>query len=121
MADSFIAYRRASTKKQTIGLEIQRAGVEDYIQRNGGELIAWYEDVGAAAKSAGDLSKAQPNLVRALAHSLNVQATLIVARLDRLTRSTAVLALTLEDGPPLLVVETPDASPFILQIYAAVA
>ena len=46
----------------------------------------------------------------------------MTARTDyRLTRSTAGLALILECGPKPLVVETPNARPFVLQIYAAAA
>jgi DNA invertase Pin-like site-specific DNA recombinase len=119
--ERFVAYRRSSTPEQTIGLEMQQTAIDQYVERVGGRLIDWYKDVGSASPTQNRLQKQQPELVRAIARARAEMASLIVARLDRLTRSTAVLALLLESGPELLVVETPKASPFVLQIYAAAA
>lgn len=119
--ERFVAYRRSSTPSQTIGLEMQQSAIDDYVCRTGAEIINWYQDVGSASPTQARLPKHQPQLVRAIAHARAEKASLLVARLDRLTRSTAVLALLLECGPKLLVVETPSASPFVLQIYAAAA
>ena len=119
--DRFVAYRRSSTPQQTIGLEMQQTAIDQYVHRNHGKLIDWYQDVGSASPTQSRLPKQQPQLVRAISRARAENALLIVARLDRLTRSTAVLALLLESGPRLLVVETPNASPFVLQIYAAAA
>jgi DNA invertase Pin-like site-specific DNA recombinase len=117
----FIAYCRSSTRQQTIGLEMQRAAIDDYVQRKQAEIVDRYQDVGPASPTNYGLARQQPQLVLAMARAENENAAVIVSRLDRLTRSTAVLALMLECGPPLLVVETPGAAPFVLQIYAAVA
>jgi DNA invertase Pin-like site-specific DNA recombinase len=106
----FVAYCRSSTPKQTIGLEMQQTAIDQYVHRTRGELIDWYQDVGSASPTQSRLPKQQPQLVRAISRARAEIASLIVARLDRLTRSTAVLALLLESGPPLLVVETPNAS-----------
>jgi DNA invertase Pin-like site-specific DNA recombinase len=119
--ERFVAYRRSSTPEQTIGLEMQETAINQYIDRTHGDLVAWYQDVGSASPTQSRLPKQQPQLVCAISRALAENASLIVARLDRLTRSTAVLALLLESGPHLLVVETPNASPFVLQIYAAAA
>ena len=119
--ERFVAYRRSSTPSQTIGLEMQQSAINDYVRRTGTGIIASYQDVGAASPTQARLPNQQPQLVRALEQARAEKASLIVARLDRLTRSTAVLALLLECGPKLLVVETPNASPFVLQIYAAAA
>lgn len=117
----FVAYRRSSTPRQTIGLEMQKTAIDDYSNRTNSEIIAWYQDVGSASPTQARLPNQQPQLVRAIAHARTEHASLLVARLDRLTRSNAVLALLLESGPPLLVIETPTAGPFVLQIYAAAA
>jgi DNA invertase Pin-like site-specific DNA recombinase len=107
--------------KQTLGIEIQRRAISDYVRRVRGEIVAWYEDFGSASASLPRLGKHQPELERALAHAREIGAALTVARLDRLTRSTVVLCVILETGPRLVVAETPNAGPFVLQIYAAVA
>src|SRR5260370_26818755 len=97
---------------------MQQSAIDDYVRRTGTEIIASYQDVGTASPTQARLPNQQPQLVRALAQARAENASLIVARLDRLTRSTAVLALLLECGPKLLVVETPTAIPFVLQVYA---
>jgi DNA invertase Pin-like site-specific DNA recombinase len=117
----FIGYRRSSTKHQTIGLEIQRRDIETHVERTGGEIIRWYTDVGSASATLRRLAKEQPNLHRALDDARKCKATVIAARLDRLTRSCAVLAAILESGPKLLIASAPTNTPFVLQIYAAVA
>lgn len=117
----FIGYCRSSTSKQTIGLEIQRYDIETHVQQAGGEIICWYTDVGSASATLKRLAKDQPNLDRALADARKSKATVIAARLDRLTRSCAVLAAILESGPKLLIASAPTVTPFVLQIYAAVA
>jgi DNA invertase Pin-like site-specific DNA recombinase len=121
MKQQFVGYSRSSTKAQTIGLEIQRIEIEKYVQRADGEIVAWYTDVGSASATLKRLPKDQPNLSTALADARKAKATLIAARLDRLTRSCAVLSSILENGPDLLIAGTPTASPFVLQVYAAVA
>jgi DNA invertase Pin-like site-specific DNA recombinase len=121
MEQQFVGYSRSSTRAQTIGLEIQRNEIERYVQRAGGEIISWYTDIGSASATLKRLSKNQPNLSSALTAARKSKATLIAARLDRLTRSCAVLASILENGPKLVIAGTPTATPFVLQVYAAVA
>jgi DNA invertase Pin-like site-specific DNA recombinase len=118
---SFVAYCRSSSRHQPIGLEIQRQRIEAYASRVEGQILAWYQETRPASTTAADIPKRQPELCRALEHCHRTGATLIVARLDRLSRSTAFFAGLLESGPPILVVEIPQASHFILHIYAAVA
>src|SRR5258708_21363696 len=100
---------------------MEQAAIDQHVHRTRGELSDWYQDGGSGSPTQSRLPKQQPQLVRAISRARAEIASLIVARLDRLTRSTAVLALLLESGPPLLVVETPNASPFGLQIYPAAA
>lgn len=119
--EQFIAYCRSSTARQTLGLEIQRRAIEDAIRRRQGEVVAWYQEVAHTSPTRARLAKAQPELHQAIEHAARTGATLIVARLDRLTRSTAVIAVLLESGPSLVVADIPNAGPFLLHLYAAVA
>jgi DNA invertase Pin-like site-specific DNA recombinase len=118
---SFIAYCRVSSRKQPAGLELQRQRITAYVERVKGQILAWHEEMRQASPKASNVPKRQPELWRALDECRAAGATLIVARLDRLSRSTAFLSGLLESGPPLLIVDTPNASHFVLQIYAAAA
>jgi len=118
---TFVSYCRASTPLQVIGLEMQRRTIRAYAERIGAEIIASFEETKRASPVVAGFGRHQPELARAIEHCRGSNATLIVARLDRLTRSSALLSTLLEAGPPFVVAEIPNASPFILQIYAAVA
>src|SRR5690349_243336 len=98
-AQILVAYTRASTAQQVLGLEIQRNAIDRYRACAGAEVVAWYQDIGTASRGLSRLTKDQPALGRALAHARSLNANLIAARLDRLTRSTAILAEILESGP----------------------
>jgi DNA invertase Pin-like site-specific DNA recombinase len=81
-----IAYTRVSTEEQAVSglsLEAQRAAIEAECQRRGLDLLAVHEDAGYSAKTLS-----RPGLTAALddLHAGRGSA-LMVARLDRLTRS----------------------------------
>lgn len=81
-----VAYLRVSTDKQAdhgVSLDAQRAKVEAYAALYGVELVAVVVDSGASAKSLD-----RPGLTEALGLLSSGEATaLLVAKLDRLTRS----------------------------------
>jgi DNA invertase Pin-like site-specific DNA recombinase len=81
-----IGYARVSTEEQAtsgLGLSAQRAALEDECRRRHLPLLALYEDAGLSGKSL-----ARPALSEALAALDRGEATvLMVAKLDRLTRS----------------------------------
>jgi DNA invertase Pin-like site-specific DNA recombinase len=117
----FVCYCRSSTTVQQLGLEFQRQIVKEHVAASGGALIGWFEEVCSASPTAKGYEKHQPELAKAVALCRREAATLLVARLDRLTRSTALLSILLEEGPSLVVAETPHASRLMLQVYAALA
>src|SRR6516164_4280837 len=81
-----IAYLRCSTDEQAssgLALDAQRAAIQTEAERRGEPLLAVYEDAGHSAKTL-----ARPALTRALAAlDAGTGTALIVAKLDRLTRS----------------------------------
>ena len=84
MKGKFVAYYRVSTGKQAasgLGLEAQRNAVADYLNGGRWTLLEEYTEV-ETGKNAD-----RPQLARALALCRIHKATLIVAKLDRLTRS----------------------------------
>jgi DNA invertase Pin-like site-specific DNA recombinase len=91
---TYISYLRVSTDQQGrsgLGIEAQRAVVAAHVSQAGGLLIHELEETESGKKSD------RPQLAAALAACRTYRATLIVAKLDRLTRDTAFL-LTLVDG-----------------------
>lgn len=82
-----IGYVRVSTEEQAdsgLGLEAQRAAIRAECTRRGWELATIFEDAGASGKSL----KGRPALAEALSDLETGQAAaLVVAKLDRLSRS----------------------------------
>lgn len=92
---NFIAYYRVSTSKQGasgLGLEAQRKAVDDYLNGGNWKVIAEFTEVESGRKAA------RPELEKALAAARLHKAPIIVAKLDRLTRSVAFLSRLLEAG-----------------------
>ncbi len=95
-AGTAVAYLRVSTAEQAdsgAGLDAQRATVEAECARRGWTLTAVYVDAGASGKSLDG----RPQLAEALAAVDNgTAAALVVAKLDRLSRSVRDAAGLLE-------------------------
>lgn len=95
MADGkFIAYYRVSTARQGrsgLGLEAQQAAVRAYLNGGSWELTAEYTEI-----ESGKVND-RPQLAAALAACKKHKATLVIAKLDRLSRNAGFL-LTLRDS-----------------------
>lgn len=115
-----IAYYRVSTKRQGdsgLGLEAQRAAVLDHVERAGCSLIAEYQEVESGRKDD------RPELTKAIAHARAAKATLIVAKLDRLSRRALYVLQALQDAAdvPFVICDLPGATPLTIGIYALIA
>jgi DNA invertase Pin-like site-specific DNA recombinase len=72
--------------------------------------------------SAVTLSERRPELATALADAKRRKCPVLVAKLDRLSRDVAFIAGLMAQRVPFIVAELgPDADPFMLHIYAALA
>jgi DNA invertase Pin-like site-specific DNA recombinase len=60
-------------------------------------------------------------LTKALAHARRIGATLLVAKLDRLSRSVRFIATVLDAGVEFRACDVPDASRLLLHILSVVA
>lgn len=78
----FISYTRVSTNKQGLGLEAQTANIESYVKMQGGIIIGSYSE-----KESGKETINRPQLQEAIKQAKSESATLIVAKLDRLSRN----------------------------------
>jgi len=113
-----VAYYRVSTSEQGrsgLGLEAQKAAVEDYLRRKGATLVAEFTEIESGARND------RPQLQAALKRAKVSNATLVIAKLDRLSRNAAFL-LTLRDaGTDFVAVDMPDANPVTVGIMAVIA
>lgn len=81
----FIAYLRTSTKDQMLGIEAQRAKAQAYALAQGGQIVAEFEEHESGRNDA------RPELARAISYCEKTGATLLIAKLDRLSRRVAFL------------------------------
>jgi DNA invertase Pin-like site-specific DNA recombinase len=113
-----IPYYRVSTAKQGrsgLGLEGQQAAVKDYARRIGGKVLTAYKEVETGKRSD------RPELAKAMALCTRCQGTLVIAKLDRLSRNLHFLSGLMESGVDFVCCDMPAASRFTLHIMAAVA
>jgi len=114
----FVAYYRVSTKAQGgsgLGLEAQRGAVLAYLNGDDWSLLAEFTEV----ESGKHNDRAQ--LRAALARCKLTGATLVIAKLDRLSRNVAFLANLMDSGVEFVACDNPTATRFTLHILAAVA
>lgn len=114
-----VAYYRVSTQKQArsgLGLAAQREAVERLARERGGRIIAEFTE---AESGKSDLNR--PELRRALNRAKITGATLVVAKLDRLSRSAAFLTTLQESGAAFIAADMPLADNFTVGIMAMVA
>ena len=115
----FVAYYRVSTKmqgKSGLGLEAQEKAVTDYLGQNGKELIASFTEI-----ESGRMNQ-RPELLKALALCRERGATLIVAKIDRLSRDASYLLGLLRDAQvDFYFCDLPSADKFTIGILALVA
>lgn len=114
----FIAYYRVSTARQGrsgLGLEAQEKAVADYLGGNGWEIIKAYTEVESGRKAD------RPQLAAAFAACRLHQATLIIARLDRLSRDAAFLLGLQKEGVRFVAADMPHADETVVGFMAVMA
>lgn len=120
----FIAYYRVSSAKQDRtgnGMEAQRRDIGIFMAAYAcdGDVVASYQDV---ASGKHDDPRRRPGLSEALAHCRRIGATLLVSKLDRLSRKVLHIAQLVEDkSVKFKVVSMPYADTFQLHLYASLA
>jgi len=114
----YVGYYQVSTAKQGrsgLGLEAQKAAVAEFVRSQGGTLAREFTEVESGKRND------RPELVRALAHARRTGATLLVAKLDRLSRNLAFLSALMESKVDFRCCDNPHATRFTIHILAAVA
>jgi DNA invertase Pin-like site-specific DNA recombinase len=113
-----INYYRVSTAKQGksgLGLEAQRAAIEAFCASRGCEPLGEYTEQESGKRDG------RPELAKALHHAKVTGATLVIAKLDRLSRNVAFLAALQEAGTKFVAADMPEANQLTLHIMAAMA
>jgi DNA invertase Pin-like site-specific DNA recombinase len=112
----YISYLRVSSAKQGatgLGIEAQRTAVKNLASN--GELITEYVEV---ESGKNDL---RPKLAQALAECRKTGATLLIAKLDRLSRSVKFLFELRDSGVNLRAADVPEFNTMTLGILAVMA
>jgi len=122
MEGKYIAYYRVSTQQQGrsgLGLEAQRASVAAYLNDRRWEMLREFTEV-ETGKGANALDK-RPQLRAALKLCKKRNATLLVAKLDRLARNVHFLSGLMESRVKFMAVDMPDVNRLTVHVLAAVA
>ncbi|MBR0670564.1 recombinase family protein [Neoroseomonas soli] len=109
---------RVSTAEQGnigLGLEAQQASIRSFVAAQGWTLVAEYSDI------ASGKDDRRSGFQAALARCRRLDAVLVAARLDRITRRAHTLSQLLEDGFSIRAADMPGADDLMLRIYAAMA
>jgi DNA invertase Pin-like site-specific DNA recombinase len=118
MPAKFVSYYRVSTDRQGrsgLGLEAQQAAVRNYLDGGEFQLVGEFTEIESGHKIE------RPQLAKALGLCKRHKATLLIARLDRLARSVHFISGLMETGVRFIACDMPEATPFMLHIYAAAA
>src|SRR5258708_4413737 len=118
-----IAYLRVSTQPQQrwgFGIEAQRAAIERFAAAESLLITAEYSEF-ETGKGADALDR-RPQLAAALAAARKAKCSIVVSKLDRLSRDVAFVSGLMAQRVPFIVAELGrDADPFMLHLYAALA
>lgn len=113
-----VAYFRVSTEGQGrsgLGLEAQREAVSRLCQSRGWQIVADFTEVESGKRDD------RPQLIAAMHRAKVTGATLVIAKLDRLSRSAAFLTALQEAGTPFVAADTPEACETTVGILAVIA
>ena len=118
MVQRFLAYERVSTARQGasgLGLEAQRNSIDAFAAARAAEILARFTEV-ESGKTAN-----RPELTAAIQLARLTGATLVIAKLDRLSRNAAFLLTLRDSGVRFLAVDMPEANDLTVGIMALVA
>ena len=114
----FIAYERVSTARQGasgLGMEAQRQAIDRFATSRSAEVLARFTEVESGRNPN------RPELTKAIQLARLTGATLVIAKLDRLSRNAAFLLTLRDSGVHFLAVDMPEANDLTVGIMALVA
>lgn len=121
LVNRYVAYYRVSTDKQGrsgLGMDAQQASVTAHASAVGAEIVGSYTEVETGKR---DGLENRPELRKAISHAKRSKATLVVAKLDRLSRSVALTSMLHQSHVDFIACDNAAANRLTIQILAAVA
>lgn len=113
-----VAYYRVSTERQGrsgLGLDAQRQAVERYAHQHGARVLESVTEVESGKRDD------RPELARAIMLAKVTGATLVIAKLDRLSRDAAFLLTLKKNGTRFVAADLPNADETTVGVLAVVA
>lgn len=114
----FVSYIRVSTARQGrsgLGIEAQREAIRQHIKSSDGEHVSEFIEIESGRRS--DRSE----LAKALSACRAQRCTLIIAKIDRLSRSLSFVSALMDSGVDFVATDNPAANRLTLHVLAAVA
>jgi DNA invertase Pin-like site-specific DNA recombinase len=114
----YIAYYRVSTERQGrsgLGLEAQQHAVAEFLRSTGGTLHSEFTEVQSGKDNF------RPKLTEALKLCRLTNSTLLIAKLDRLSRNAAFLLTLQAAGVRFVAADMPDMNETVVGIMAVIA
>jgi DNA invertase Pin-like site-specific DNA recombinase len=116
----YVSYKRVSTAEQVqsgLGIEAQDRSIKGYVNDQEGTIIKEFSDLGVSG-SKND----REGLNAAVKYARKTKSSLVVQKLDRLSRDMAFIVNFLKDAPfDVICSDSPNDDMFILNIKASVA
>lgn len=120
MAKKYVSWRRVSTKKQGnsgLGLAAQKEIIRYFIERDGGDWIADYEECYTGTELSGCAE-----LRKAMEHAKRENAILIIGKSDRFRNTAEALKIYEEMGDGhIMFCDLPHTDKFTLTLFFALA
>ena len=118
--EKFIAYLRRSKKEQssTLGLKAQEDDVKKYVDSKNGQLINMFIEI-----ESGTSKRLNRRTIiwDAIDACKTQDATLVIAKLDRLARDVEFTSRLMNSGVKFIACDIPVANEFTIHVMAAVA
>ena len=116
-ARRYTPYYRVSTQKQGssgLGLDAQRAAVRAFVP-DPAKLVAEFVEIESGKKDQ------RPQLLAAIAEARRTGATLLIAKLDRLSRNAGFIFALRDSGVDFVCCDMPDANTLAVGLFAVIA
>ena len=113
----YVPYFRVSTARQGqsgLGLEAQQAAVRAFVQ-DPAQLLTEYVEIESGKNNH------RPQLLAAIAEARGIGATLLIAKLDRLSRNAGFIFTLRDAGVAFVCCDMPDANTLTVGLFAVLA